>query len=129
MFYQVVDAQWHSDLPGAKNPVKNRILQVHFTVTNSAAEDASIPMLKVIDGGGQEISEITEIEGNSRWMGMIRRLQPALTEEGMIYFDVPVGSYKLQVVDNSSADSEKIALIEIPASLAPPPSVPGEKGR
>jgi hypothetical protein len=45
----------------------------------------------------------------------------------MIYFDVPVGTYKLEVVDNSMADSEQTAFIEIPASLAPPPSLPADR--
>ena len=122
--YQVVDASWQPEVAGVKQAPKNRILQIHFTVTNSASEEIAIPMLHLIDSAGNEINEITEIEGNPRWMGMIRRMQPALTEEGTIYFDVPVGSYRFEVVDNSLADSEQIAFIEIPAGLAPPPTIP-----
>lgn len=128
LFYQVVDAQWAPELMGAKQPPKNRILQLHLMVTNSGAEEISVPMLRLLNSAGTEIGEVTEIEGNTRWMGMIRRLQPALTEEGFVYFDVPVGAYRLEVIDNSVADNERIALIEIPASLAPPPAVPGSGG-
>lgn len=128
LFYQVIDAQWQSELGGAKQPPKNRILQIRLTVTNSGPAEVSIPMLRLIDASGNEISEIAEIEGNSRWMGTIRRLQPALTEEGSVYFDVPVGAYKLEAVDNSVPESEKTALIEIPASLAPPPTMPALNG-
>ncbi len=125
--YQVIDANWQAEVAGLKQPPKNRVLQIHITVTNSGAEEISIPMLRLHDAAGNEISEIMEMEGNTRWMGMIRRMQPALTEDGMIYFDVPVGTYKLEVVDNSMADNEQIAFIEIPATLAPPPSLPADK--
>jgi len=128
LHYQVVDAQWKAEASGMKEPPKNRVLQVHFTVTNSAGGEVSIPLLRLIDADGKEIAEIAEIEGNPKWMGLIRRLQPAITEEGLIYFDVPVGSYKLEVVDNSEGEDEKVALIEIPASLAPPPAAPGSGG-
>ncbi|MBI2685718.1 MAG: DUF4352 domain-containing protein [Acidobacteria bacterium] len=125
LFYQVVEAQWKAELNGYKQTPKDRILQIHFTVTNSGAEEVSIPTLRLIDANGNEKSEIVDIEGNEKWMGTIRRLQPALTEEGLVFFDVPIGAYKLEVVDNSVAENEKVALIEIPASLAPPPPPPG----
>lgn len=125
--YQVIDASWHPEVAGLKQPPKNRVLQIHLTVTNTGAEEISVPMLHLLDASGNEISEIIEIENSSRWLGMIRRMQPALTEDGMVYFDVPVGTYKLEVVDNSMADNEQIAFIEIPATLAPPPSLPGDK--
>ena len=125
--YQVIDASWQPEVAGLKQPPKNRVLQIHVTVTNTGAEEIAVPMLRLHDAAGNEVSEIMEVEGNTRWLGMIRRMQPALTEDGMIYFDVPVGTYKLEVVDNSMADNEQIAFIEIPASLAPPPSLPADR--
>lgn len=125
--YQAIDANWQPEVPGMRQPPKNRVLQIHISVTNSGAEEISVPMLRLHDAAGNEISEIMELEGNTRWLGMIRRMQPALTEDGLIYFDVPVGTYKLEVVDNSLADNEQTAFIEIPASLAPPPTLPGDK--
>jgi hypothetical protein len=127
LVYQVLEAQWLPEAPGSRQPPKNRILQLAISVTNSGSYEASIPFLHLIDAAGNEIIEIGEIEGNSRWFGAIRRLQPALTETGAIYFDVPVGAYKLEVVDTSNADDEKMAHIEIPASLAPPPVTPGSE--
>ena len=125
LVYQVLEAQWMAEAPGSRQQPKNRILQLAVSVTNSGSYEASIPFLHLLDAGGNEIMEIGEIEGNSRWLGTIRRLQPALTETGAIYFDVPVGAYKLQVVDTSNAEDEKMAYIDIPASLAPPPVAPG----
>jgi hypothetical protein len=128
LFYQVIDAQWITDLRGAKEPPKNRVLQVRLTVTNAGAVEASLPYLRLIDGAGNEIVEVSEIEGNTQWLGMLRRMQPALTEEGLVYFDVPLGAYKLEVVDNTNAENEMVAYIDIPASLAPPTQVPITKG-
>jgi len=128
LFYQVIEAQWLAELQGAKQPPKNRILQLKLTVTNSGAQEASVPFLRLIDAAGKEIVELSDLEGNPAWLGVLRRMQPALTEEGTVYFDVPVGAYKLEVVDNSNADDEKTAYIEIPASLAPPPQPLGSTG-
>jgi len=128
MFYQVIEAQWIPELKGAKQPIKNRILQLQLTVTNSGAEPASLPFLRLIDGKGNEIIEVSELESNPRWLGAFRRMEPALTEEGLVYFDVPVAAYKLEVIDNTNAEDEKTAYIEIPASLAPPPVAPGSPG-
>jgi hypothetical protein len=125
LFYQVIEAQWITDLKGAKTPPKNRILQLQLTITNSGAVPAALPFLRLIDGKGNEIMEVSDLDGNPRWMGALRRMEPALTEEGFVYFDVPVAAYKLEVVDNSNADDERVAYIEIPASLAPPPPPPG----
>ncbi len=122
--YQVIDAQWINEVPGAKTPPKNRILQLQILVTNSGAQEISIPFLRLLDGAGNEIPEVGEIEANSRWLGMIRRLQPSITEDGAIYFDVPVGGYKLEVIDPSDAENEQAAMIDIPASLAPPAASP-----
>ena len=129
LFYQVIEAQWMAEAQGAKQPPKNRILQLRLTVTNRGAQEASLPFLRLLDAAGTEIVELSELEGNPAWMGVLRHLQPALTEEGTVYFDVPVGAYKLEVVDNSNADEEKIAYIEIPASLAPPPQPLGSSGK
>ena len=128
LFYQVIEAQWMAEVQGAKQPPKNRILHLHLNVTNAGAMEASVPFLRLIDGAGNEIMELSDLEGNPRWLGMLRRMQPALTEDGFVYFDVPVGAYKLEVVDNTLADDEKVAYIEIPASLAPPPLAPGSPG-
>lgn len=119
--YSVLEAEWRADVPGGKQQPKNRILQLTMAVTNSSSQDMSIPTLRLINSKSQEFPEYIEIEGNMSWMGLLRRLQPSLTESAVIYFDVPVGAYKLEVVDHSDPDNEKTSHIDIPASLAPPP--------
>ena len=121
LIYRVLEAEWKAEIPGAKTPPKNRFLQLRLAITNSANQEISVPFLRLIDAHGQERLEFSDIETNARWLGSLRRLQPALTEDGLIYFDVPVGAYKLEVVDNSDSENEKAAFVDIPASLAPPP--------
>jgi hypothetical protein len=128
LFYQVLEAAWMTEVEGAKHPPKNRILGLHMTVTNSGANEAALPFLRLIDARGKELMELSEIEGNPHWLGALRRMKPALTEEGFVYFDVPIGAYKLEVVDNSNPEDERVAYIEIPASLAPPAQAPGANG-
>lgn len=127
--YLVTEAEWRQDVPGGRQPVKNRVLQLHLMITSGAGAETTVPMLRLVDGAGNEIGELAEIEGNPQWLGMIRRLQPALTEEGHIYFDVPVGAYRLEVVDNTEPEAEKMAYVEIPASLAPPAPSPEVTGK
>lgn len=128
LYFQVLEAQWLAELPGAKHPPKHRILQLRLATTNAGGEETSVPLLRLIDATGREIVEVSEIEGDSNWLGILRRLQPALTEEGTIYFDVPIGAYILELVDSSDPADEKVAYVQIPASLAPPPSIPNRTG-
>lgn len=126
--YSVLEAEWRTDVPGGKQTPKNRILQLTMAVTNSSSQEMSIPTLRLINAKSEEHPEFTEIEGNMNWLGLLRRLQPSLTETAAIYFDVPIGAYKLEVVDHSNAEDEKTAYIDIPASLAPPPVTSGVDG-
>jgi hypothetical protein len=128
LVYQVLEAQWLTEVPGGRQNPKNRILQLHITITNSGGQEIPLPFLRLVDSGGNSIPEFAEIEGNNRWMGALRRFQPALTEGGLIYFDVPIGAYKLEIIDNTDADNERLAYVDIPASLAPPPVAPTPGG-
>ena len=123
--YSVLEAEWRSDVPGGKQPPKNRVLQLTMSITNSSSQEMSMPTLRLLNANNDEFPEYTEIEGNMYWLGLLRRLQPSLTETSAIYFDVPIGAYKLEVVDHSDAENEKTSYIEIPASLAPPPVTSG----
>lgn len=123
--YSVLEAEWRSDVPGGKQPPKNRVLQLTMAITNSSSQETAIPTLRLISAKSEEFAEFIEIEGNMSWLGLLRRLQPSLTETAAIYFDVPIGAYKLEVVDHSDAENEKTAYIDIPASLAPPPVTSG----
>ncbi len=123
--YSVLEAEWRTDVPGGKQTPRNRVLQLTLSITNSSSQEMSIPTLRLLSLKREEFPEYTEIESNTSWLGLLRRLQPSLTETAAIYFDVPIGAYKLEVVDHSDAENEKASYIDIPASLAPPPVTSG----
>ena len=79
-----------------------------------------LPHTRLIKPDGTEIAEVTEIDGFPQWLGLLRKVEPASTEQGYVVFDVPVGAYKLQVSSGGDPENEQLAQIEIPANLAYP---------
>jgi hypothetical protein len=118
--YNVLETKWKSQLgggPSAKIP-KNRFLVIKLTISNAASQTSSVPEMTLIGANGQTHQEITEgVESVPKWLGVLRNLSSVQTEEGAVVFDVPLGAYKLQVLDGGEIGSEKKALIEIPLQL------------
>jgi hypothetical protein len=117
--YVGLTAEYRTELPGAKDPLKNRYLVVFLAVTNGSGQDVTLPHTRLIGADGSEIPELTEIGGFPQWMGILRQVSPGSTEQGYVVFDVPVGAYKLQVSSGGDPEKEKIAQIEIPANIIP----------
>ena len=118
--YNVLETKWKSQLGGgvsAKIP-KNRFLVVKLTISNAASQTTSVPEMSLLTANGQTYQEITEgVESVPKWLGVLRNISSVQTEEGAVVFDVPLGAYKLQVLDGGEIGSEKKALIEIPLQL------------
>jgi hypothetical protein len=117
--YVGLTAEYRTELPGAKDPLKHRYLVVFLSVTNGSGHDVTLPHTRLIGADGTEIPEVTAIEGFPQWMGILRQVSPGGTEQGYVVFDVPVGAYKLQVSSGGDPEKEKIAQIEIPANVIP----------
>jgi hypothetical protein len=124
LIYNVFDAQWKTELgegAQARSP-KNRFLLIQLTVTNSGGTETFAPPLKLEDARGNAIAEDPGGESVPNWLGFLRKLAPAQTEQGRVLFDVPVGAYRLRVADGSiDPTQEKWALIDIPLRLEPEP--------
>ena len=60
-----------------------------------------------------------DLEGVKDWMGILRMLPVAGTENGLIVFDVPMGHYRLVVNDGGSAGEERTSLIDLPLNMRP----------
>lgn len=120
LIYNVIETNWKSQLgggPSARIP-KNRYLLVKLTITNGGEQIASIPEMALLNAAGLSFQEMTEgVESVPKWLGVLRNLAPVQTDEGIVVFDVPLGSYKMQVSDGGEIGSEKKALIEIPLHL------------
>lgn len=118
LVYTVVDAQWPHELAeGAKAP-QHRYLRIRVSVTNSGGNAMEIPPFELEDAEGTRIQEVTDglgsLEGR---LGMLRSVQPAQTEQGLIVFDAPMQAYKLVLSDGGDLEKERHALVDIPVNL------------
>ena len=117
--YNVIETSWASQLgtlPMARLPERNFLL-VHLSVTNGGGQKASIPFLSVENSRGEHFPESENGQGVDNWLGVLRELKPAETEEGWIVFDVPQNSYRLQLVDTGDAGNEHVAYVDLPLRL------------
>jgi len=94
------------------------------TITNSGGREARPPLLTLVHSSGSEHTELSEVEGVHDWLGLLRRLEPAATEDGRIVFDVARGAYKLRLSDGGEPGQENTALVEIPLQLETPGPTP-----
>jgi hypothetical protein len=116
LIYTVYETEWKTQLgdgPTAKIPAA-RFLVLRLSVTNAGAQNHDIPQMVLLDQAGKAYPELPEAPGIADWLGIIRSVQPARTEEGRVVFDVPLGTYKLKVNSEPGADVESAGLVEIP---------------
>lgn len=121
LIYNVLETEWKSELgesPSIRVP-KNRFLIIRLTVTNSGGRAASIPSLILEDSSGRTYPEENNGEGVNGWLGIIRRVDPAQTDDGRVVFDVAPGAYRLRVSDDVDVTQteEKYSLVDIPLNL------------
>lgn len=117
--FTALEAEWKDQLDtenGARQP-KRRFLMVRVTVTNGGGAVQGLPLLSLVDSKGNTYLEEDKGEGVARWLGLLRELKPAQTEEGYLLFDVAPGSYQLRVTTGGDPEQEMTAMIEIPFKL------------
>lgn len=119
--YTVLESEWRAAIgEGAEAMIpQNRFLILRVTITNGAGQAANVPFLR-LEGGKEETMEVDNAKALAGWMGLVRIIPPAQTEEGKLVFDVPPGSYKLRV-SNGSGDNEITRLVDIPYNVADSP--------
>jgi Domain of unknown function (DUF4352) len=119
LIYNVLETKWVSQLGDMlrQRVPKQRFLLVRISVTNSGGQEVSLPFLSLEDAKGQSYPEEQSGEGVDGWMGFLRTIQPAQTENGWLVFDVAPGSYNLRVSGETSSGDEQSVLIHIPLSV------------
>lgn len=124
LIYNILDTEWRTQLgegAEARSP-RNRFLLVQLSVTNSGIKESHIPPIVLEDSRGKTWPEETQGEGVTNWLGLLRKLAPAQTEQGRVLFDVPTGAYRLRVTDDSpEPGTEKTAFVDLPLRLEPEP--------
>ncbi len=118
LIYNAFDTSWPVGLgEGAAARVpRNRFLLVHMSVVNSGSQPATVPTLTLVDDQGNSYNEETSGAQVPNWMGVMRVVKPAESDQGNVLFDVQPQHYKLRISDE---DGAKFAFIDLPLNFNP----------
>jgi hypothetical protein len=119
LIYTVLETAWLAELQGATTSrlPKNKFLRIQMTIFNSSNRELSVPMMGLEDPEGIESLELSDGDGVSEWLGILRHVNPSETLQGSALFDVKQGEYKLRVSDGGEPEKEITALVHIPLIL------------
>jgi hypothetical protein len=119
LHFTALSTEWKDQIDAPNGPLvpKHRWLLINVTITNSGGQDASLPMLTLVDASGTEYKEEEKGDGVSNWLGLMRLLKPADTTQGSLIFDVPAGPYKLKVRSGGDPETEVAVYVKIPFQI------------
>jgi hypothetical protein len=115
LVYTVTDTQRTQTLgedPNTARTAQNRFYLVKVSVLNSGADDQPIPAMTLVDDQGQSYPELADGTGVPNWLGVVRKVGSAQTEQGNVVFDAPTKHYRLRLTDPSFDERE--VSIDIP---------------
>jgi hypothetical protein len=115
--YSVTDtevAQELGDDPATARTPKDRFFLITVSVTNSGGEDQPIPSMTLIDDAGTNYNELADGTNVKKWLGVVRKVGPAQTEQGVILFDAPTRHFRLRL--NDPFDEREVA-IDVPLNF------------
>jgi hypothetical protein len=117
--YTVVETAWRTQLGQMLNirVPQRRFLLVTVSITNGGGREVAVPLLQLEDGNGKAYQELEDGSGVDNWLGLLRQLNPAETQQGRLLFDVPLTSFRLRVTDAGEPGSEQYAWIQIPLRM------------
>jgi hypothetical protein len=114
LVYNVTDtevADTLGDDPNNPRTPQDRFVMVKVSVSNSGANDEPIPAMTLVDDGGKTYTELADGAGVANWLGVVRKVGPTQTEQGVVVFDAPTKHYRLRL--NDPLDGKEIA-IDVP---------------
>lgn len=117
--YSVIESSWHLQLgEGFRiRPAQQRFLELTLSIHNGGSSDIAVPLLNLENSDGQSFLESDNGDGLDNWLGILRNLSPAQTQQGKILFDVPLTSYKLRLTDGGGPGAEKYGWVSIPLRM------------
>jgi hypothetical protein len=119
LVYHVTQADWKTQIgefPSVRMPERSFLL-VRISVTNGGGETLTIPQVELVNSKGDAFHEVTDGTGVPDWLGLLRTLNPAATEQGTLVFDVPTNAYRLKLTDGSDMEHSRAAYVKIPLSF------------
>ena len=104
LVYSVIDSevtqQLGEDPKSARTP-QERFYLIRVSVTNASSDEQPIPTMTLVDDTGKSYTELTDGTGVTNWLGVVRRVGPTQTEQGVVLFDAPTKHYRLRLNDPS----------------------------
>jgi len=131
LIYSVVDVhivpRLGDDPTTARTP-KDRFFLIKISASNSSANEVSIPSLTLIDDHGKVFSEVADGTNVPDWLGVLRKIEPGQTGDGVVIFDAPSQHYRLRLTDETDEDigiDIPLTFVNESAEPATPPFDPG----
>jgi hypothetical protein len=112
--YSVTDTEMTQTLgddPATARNAQERFYLVKVTVSNSSSNDQPIPAMTLVDDQGHSIAELADGSNVTNWLGVVRKVGPTQTEQGVVVFDAPTKHYRLRL--NDPFDEKEIS-IDVP---------------
>jgi hypothetical protein len=117
LIYNLTDAETTAQLgddPNNPRTPQERFYLVKVSISNSGADEQPIPGMTLVDDSGKMYPELSDGVGVGNWLGVVRKVGAAQTEQGIVAFDAPVKHYRLRL--NDTLDDKEVA-IDIPLSF------------
>ena len=117
LLYTVIDTEVAPQLGDDPNNLRtpqDRFFLIKVSVTNSSSSDQPIPAMTLVDDEGHNYTELADGTGVTNWLGVVRKVGPTQTEQGVVAFDAPSKHYHLRL--NDPLDEREIS-IDVPLSF------------
>jgi hypothetical protein len=117
LIYNVNDTEVTEKLgddPNNERLPQDRFYLVKVSVSNSGPDDQPIPAMTLVDDAGHSYTELGDGAGVANWLGVVRKVGPTQTEQGVVLFDAPTRHYRLRL--NDPLDEKEIA-IDVPLNF------------
>src|SRR5580693_3090429 len=118
LVYNVTDTEMTQQLgedATTARTAQNRFFLVKVSILNSGSDEQPIPAMSLVDDAGQSYPELADGTNVPNWLGVVRKVGPAQTEQGVVVFDAPTKHYRLRLTD--PFDDKEIA-IDVPLDFA-----------
>ena len=127
--YTVFETQWLTHIgEGANDRVpQHRFFLVRLSAVNSLGSDIIVPNFSIEDDNGNTFPELSSGEGVPQYIGYLRSVKPAESQQGNALFDAPPRHYKFRIADETG---EKVAYVDIPLNfVSETPEIPVAGGK
>jgi hypothetical protein len=117
LVYSVVDTEIFTRLgddPISARTPQNRFVLVRVSISNSGSDDTPIPSMTLVDDSGQSYPELADGTKVPGWLGVVRKVSAAQTEQGNVVFDAPAKHYRLRLTDELD---EKEISVDVPLNF------------